>query len=286
MRDRANLTGAIIAVVSFSVAAILVLFFQNPIGVSYSVILIPNFGYAAYWAFSIRKALAVPTYRRQAFGIGILVVTIFGALTLFILVPSSTSAASTLVQFVGFYVLFLVLFYWIDASVLTTRRYDPLLRDVLYWRKIRVPLWTAIVVTTMIPLLLLSYVVATSDVSMLNQLNNNTFGGPIISMVLLIVVNFPIVIPIIGIIYLPAIALRSKWNKNLRRHFLWFAPTAVCILLLFFGPLSGTNSLFENALNGVLATVMGYTLYRSAKSLVPMNRISTADITKAENPPS
>jgi hypothetical protein len=287
MPDRPDVTAGIIAILAYLVALTMVLLNPSIRQIADLVILIPNFVFAAYWAFSLTKALVVPTYRRQTLGIGIVVLAVFSVLVTFLFFPTANTPASNLIQIVAFYTLFLVLFYWIDASVLTTRRYDPLLRDVLYWRKIRVPLWLIIIVSTAIPVFVSLYIAATSNTLLFNQLVNGTLGGPLLSSVLNIIVGiFPIVIPICGIVYLPAIALRAKWDKNLRMHFVWFAPTSICLILIFFGALGSSNSLPSDALIGVIVTVMGYTLYRSAKALVPMNRISTADIAKAENPPS
>ncbi len=286
MPDRADATAAIVAAVSLLVGFLYVLAFPSssfvngiPTPPVYLIWAVPIFSYAAYWAFAIRHALAVRTYRRQALGIGIVVVGVFGIILVFVLVPTGSTVSASFIQFVAFDVLFLVLFYWIDASVLTTRRYDPLLRDVLYWRKIRIPLWIAIIVTTMIPICILSYIALTSNLALFNQVNNGTFGGPVVESALNIVANFAIVIPILGIIYLPASALRAKFDKNLRRHFLWFAPSMVFLLLIFFGSLSGSYT------RALFLVITGYCLYRSAKALVPMNRVSLVQIPRKVEAP-
>lgn len=280
MLDRADLTGVIIAIVSFLVGISYTLVDPQTAFVSgiptlplYLILALPIFSYATYWAFSIRRALAVRTYRRQALGIGSVVVAVFCVIAVFVVVPAGSTLSASFIQFVAFDILFLVLFYWIDASVLACRRSDPLLRDVLYWLKIRIPLWFAILVTTAIPILILGYIALTSNVALFNQVNNGTFGGPIVEDALNFTANFSIVILICGIIYLPASALRSKWDKNLRRHFLWFAPTAAVLLLIFFGPLSGSKSLASGVLDSLLLLILGYSLYRSAKALVPLNKI-------------
>ncbi len=93
--------------------------------------------YAAYWAFVIRRALAVRLYRNQALGIGILAIAV--ALTQVNATISNYSA-----NYPGFltiifpYFTTLTLFYWIDTSVQAGRRSDPLLRDTLHWKGLRV----------------------------------------------------------------------------------------------------------------------------------------------------
>ena len=240
----------------------------------YMILASPVSFYAAYWAFSIRRALRVHLYRRQAFGVGFLVLAVWGVLAVFIIMGLNVSTPlETLEQFAAFYFLFIVLFYWIDASVLTSRRSDPLLRDTLHWSKVRIVLWASIIVSTLIPLVILLYAVAASDTALFDQMNNGTIGGPVISNLLNgVILNFPIVIPIVGLIYLPAISVRSKWDRNLRRHFIWFVPSSVGLLLIFFGiPVPQSASQF---LTPLVLVVMCYSFYRSAKALVPLNRMS------------
>jgi hypothetical protein len=283
MPDRTDLAAAALGATSLlATAAYAILVptaFTNglPNVASYLLLSVPVYSYAAYWSVSIRNALAAPLYRRQSLGIGLVTIAIWGVVLSFVLLPNGTSSPATyFLNFSAFDLLFIVLFYWIDASVRTSRRSDPLVRDTLYWSKIRIPLWIAIIVTTLIPLLILGYVGVTSNTTVLNQLNEGTFGGPVVTFALNVVTNFSVIIPICGIIYLPLIAARSKWNRNLRNHFLWFAPASVGVLLIFFGPSSGSTSLAGNLISGFLLVLVGYSLYRSAKALVPLNRVSSS----------
>ena len=219
-------------------------------------------------------------------GIGIVVLALWITIATFVVVPSSSTSSSSLASLVpsledylAYSFLFIVLYYWIDASVLAARRSDPLLRDSLYWSKIRVPLWIAIIDATIIPTLIMVYIGITSDTGGLNQLNAGTFGGPVVSFLLdNVVFNVTVVVPICGIIYLPVIAIRLKWDKGLRRHFLWFAPVPVVVLFIFYGPLSGVPDSFVTLMiSGLMLVIAGYSLYRSTKALVPLNRISSVD---------
>ena len=240
----------------------------------YLILATPVTLYAAYWAFSIRRALRVHLYRRQAFGVGFLVLAIWGVLAVFIALGLNVSTpVATLEQFSAFYFLFFVLFYWIDSSVLASRRSDPLLRDTLQWSKVRIFLWASIIITTLIPFVILIDVLATSNSALFDQMNNGTIGGPVISNLLDgVVLNFPVVIPIVGLIYLPVISSRSKWDRNLRTHFIWFVPASLGLLLIFFGiPVPESVGVI---LNPFVLIGMYYSLYRSAKALVPLNRVS------------
>jgi hypothetical protein len=284
MPDRADILAAALAAIGSLTSGVYLLLVPSAVDagppgtVVFLLLTVPIYPYAAYWALSIRHALAVPLYRRQAFGIGFVVLALWATIGAFVVLPSN--ASSPLVsfgQFFAFYFLFIVLFYWIDSSVLTSRRSDPLLRDTLYWSKIRIPLWIAIIITTLIPFSILGYIAITSDTTAFDQLGAGTFGGPVISLALIVITNFAIVIPICGIIYLPVIAVRLKWDKSLRRHFVWFAPASAGLLLIFFGPLSGSNSFAGNVINGLTLGIMGYSLYKSAKALVPLNRVSLTE---------
>lgn len=73
--------------------------------------------------------------------------------------------------------------------------------------------------------------------------------------------------------HFPACDYRPKWNKTLQRHFLWFAPSYVGLIVVFF-----FGGLFPTILKFAAVFVIGYALYRSAKSLVPLNRVSPTDI--------
>jgi len=202
------------------------------------------------------------------------VLAIWAVLGVFILTGlNAFTAVVDLEQSIAFYLLFIVLFYWIDRSVLASRRSDPLLRDTLHWSKLRLVLWAGVIITTVIPFVILGYVVATSNNALFAQMNNGTLGGPaIIDLIFGFMQNFPIIIPIVGLVYFPIISIRSKWDRNLRRHFIWFVPASLCLLLLFFGfslpqPIGQFYSPF-------IVVVMGYSLYRSAKALVPLNLVS------------
>src|SRR5208282_2621530 len=128
MSDRADITAAALVIVGI-VVALVYSAFVPPGPILFLIVAVPIYSYAAYWAFSIRHALAVRLYRRQAFGIGFIILAIWFTMGAFVLVPSTNLKLYTALTDPSFYFLFIVLFYWIDASVLATRRSDPLLRD-------------------------------------------------------------------------------------------------------------------------------------------------------------
>jgi len=277
MPDRADITAILLVVAGLVGSLVLLALFPNTFAsgtygpVLFILASIPIYLYAGFWAFSIRHALAVRLYRRQAFGIGFVVLALYATFAIFDSVSSSASLQlSSLSTNTSFYFLFFVMFYWLDTSILATRRSDPLLRDTLHWSKIRIPLWTANGITWGTVLFLLGYSEITGNVSMLNQLDTGNLNNFLLG----VEYNFPIVVLICGVILLPALALRSKWDRTLQRHFLWFAPTYAGLLFLFFASNSLPTGFVSSVITVVIFVAMGYTLYRSAKSLVPLNRIS------------
>ncbi len=278
MSDRADITAATLTGVGYVAAFIMAISTKYSGLPVFLVATIPIFAYALYWALSIRHALAVPLYRRQALGIAFIVVAYWLTLGVFWVVPSTWPlAAYTVITNYSFYSLFIILFYWIDASILASRRSDPLLRDTLYWSKIRKSIWIVVAITWFIPLAVISYAGIAGDVSLMNDFNSGTFPNTELYLLLRIVYNLPILVLICGIIYLPAIAIRARWDQSLRRHFIWFAPTALGLLILFFGIVGSLGSL-GLYIGALIIVITGYTLYRSAKALVPLNRLSQSEV--------
>jgi hypothetical protein len=201
------------------------------------------FVYPAYWAFDIRKALRVRLYRSQALGIGLVCISyVAGAW-------DSTGTAY------GLFIL--VVFYWIDASFRAARRSDPLLRDSLYWTKLRIPFWIlngGIIIGGTIAILLgYSIFVPTSS----------SLGGALVSVPFFIVAAS-------GVALGTVVAGRSG-DWNLRKHLAWFA-------LFIFTQFASIGVAQVNSLSGFVYFLgfefAGFFLYKSARSLVQFNRIS------------
>ena len=291
MPDRADTAAAVLTAVSYAAALTIgLVVFPNSLNgnlpgvATFIALTVLIFPYAAYWALSIRHALAVPLYRRQAFGIAFIVLALWFTIAILTVVPSTWPlAAYTVITNYTFYFLFVVLFYWIDASILASRRSDPLLRDTLYWSKIRIPFWIFNIIVWGIILSMIGYFSIVGDATFLNSVNSGSFPNTPFFQVINIIYNLPFLVLVCGIIYLPAIAIRSKYDKSLRRHFLWFTPTAAGLLLLFFGVFNSL-SLPGHLLSGLVFVLIGYTLYRSARSLAPINRLLTVE-TKSTGAP-
>jgi hypothetical protein len=249
----------------------------HPEIVVFLVLTAPIFSYAAYWAFSIRRALAVPLYRRQAFGIGFIVLAFWFAIGALIVPTGGPLAVGVTLGTFSFYFLWITLFYWIDASVLASRRSDPLLRDTLFWSRIRIPLWIVNIISWVIPLSVTAYAAGVGNVPLLNQLNSGTFGNSIVDQAFSVIYNIlPVLVLICGVVYLPAIGIRAKSDRSLRSHFMWFTVTIVGLLALFFGLASASTAPVGHLAPALVFVLIGYSLYRSARALVPLNKVSVS----------
>src|SRR6267143_6245272 len=81
--------------------------------------------YAAYWAFTIRKALVVRIYRNQALWLGVFCV--LSAVMTFAH-PYNTSQTLEELLVIFYTVVFTTTFAWVDSTIPVARRSDPLLR--------------------------------------------------------------------------------------------------------------------------------------------------------------
>lgn len=205
--------------------------------------------YPALWAISIRRALAGPLYKQQALGtsafcVGLLLHAIsHGGLI------SGDAGAFTLLLLVVF------ILYLVDTSARAGRRSDPFLRDTLSWSKIRRPIWV-IVLILVIPQLVEMIITGTYSVP------SGLFAAGFVATLILV--------SGLGISLLFFIAKRSG-DYTLRRHLSWLglavlATFATALVGGFLGFLTGASFAIGRA-------VAGYLLYKSSKSLVPLNEI-------------
>jgi hypothetical protein len=232
---------------------------------------IVQFGYAAYLAFRIRSALRVGLYRNQALGVVIfgtvVVVAVFFLFSSFLSLGYLGFAAQSFA--------FIALYYWIDTIGLAGRRSDPLLRDPLHLRKARFLFWAVILGGV-----ILNFSYAAYSVLLLGHFpgGNTTFTTfPEVLIIAFILAAF-FAPPLAGAILLPVVYRRSR-DMFLRRHLRWLAVLSIWLfsfLVVATGPIGGrlgnevSNAFFPDA--GYVG--VGYFLYRSARSLVPLNRLS------------
>jgi hypothetical protein len=237
--------------------------------VEFSLIVL-MFGYAGFWAFNIRHSLAVGLYRSQATGVG-LIATVVGAT---VAVAASNGTGNPVVITPFALTVALAVFYFVDASTVAARRSDPLLRDTLRWSRVRNYLWPLVVGLAVFSLF--------ANLALPSSVKYYTFEGILFSQSVYVVAIGS------GVAALPLSALRSR-DLTLRRHYRWFGMSLAFLLLfaIVVGPappidiLGGTGYTssviadFEVAFVSMFTAA--YCLYRSSRSLVPLNRMSLTD---------
>jgi hypothetical protein len=227
------------------------------------------FGYAAFWALSMTRALWVRLYRRHALGVAILALGFAMLNVESVLVDNVILVVPAI--FLTLFALFIVIFYFIDTAILAARRADPLLRDTAGWQRRRKWVWA---------LMLASVAVAIGT----SVAGYSGFGG---------VFLLPFIIAgVLGGYVLPLAARRSKdvtLNRHLKRFAVFIVFGVGWFLAWFVGPgfwgPMNSNTLLISPLTDqelyvadLIALVgfsgAGYFLYRSARALAPLNRIS------------
>jgi hypothetical protein len=242
-------------------------------------IVIALFFYAMYRALKVRRVLSVELYRRQALWAGanglywaFLFLFTLSASLLYDSNPqlSTQIVAVNIVELGTLYVALILDFLWIDSSVNAARRSDPLVRDILSWRHLRIILWFAIFIGIVVSFTFYA-------LPIVNRLN----GDPIMGVLSFWIVNSP-VFYIVGLSSI--VGLIISWSRAkdpiLKRHLRWlFLYTIVLftqgnLSLLIYAPLS--QQLLLAVLAGVLLTVAilnGLALFKTARSLAPISHL-------------
>jgi len=255
------------------------------------------FLYAAYWALDIRRGLATHLFRRQALGLALVALGFgSGSFTSGTLIEATRGGgfAGDIGFLLGVFFNPLVIFYWIDSTVLASRRADPLGREVLHWTQVRKVCWTLMVGA---PLLLLSIVAYARLIGVKVAEVSATI------LVMLSILTPFIVVAGVGVVFLLVIIRRAR-DRAFRSHVFWFLLFVAAAALSFLTTLATYAVLPPYAFgcpfwfihqNGmcipaanlpftVVATYLigeslvyaslvaaGFFLYRSSRSLVPMN---------------
>ncbi len=232
--------------------------------------------YAAYWAFVLRRVLRNRFSRSQALWLGVVCIFLIPVLP----TPMSTDPLTQLVISV-FYVgaLPIVLLAWIDGTVRTARRSDPLFRDTLKWSKLRFGVWgmTLAMIAFYFGLLVLE----------------TATGVPVatVATVLIIAVYLPTFLAGAPALLLTARRTRSDARRTNLKWFglfvLFVLAAIIAISLVIQGSSGGafpSGFLYFLAYKGIYAigynvfqiliVVATYCLYRNARSLAPLSRVS------------
>ncbi len=225
--------------------------------------------------------LAIRIYRNQAAGIGLVTASLAVANALstaiaYFVIQQPRSAFNQATSIILYISAFAVIFYWVDASALAGRRSDPLLRNTLHWRTVRVVLWGVTIASVIGIFSAFAYVQLLTG-SLLKPPNTQVLPSAPIGLIfifLFAIVALPFTTFISGVVLLPIVARRSK-DSALRGHLKWFGLFSAFVLVFFvlvgiygpFGPIGSLFSGYTSLLGG------GYCLYRSAKTLAPLNKL-------------
>jgi hypothetical protein len=262
----------------------------SSLGIVYLVVVTAEalmFSYAAYWGFSIRRALYVRLYRNQALGTGLVavsgVILGLGSAALFYNVQGNSNPGPSATSFAILGVL--TLFYWIDTSLLAARRSDPLLRDTFHWRSLRVVFWVGIILPFGLLVSVIVYLLG--PLALFVPCSPSVCAAPPPPWVQPVLFAPFLLTGVAGLFLL--VAARRSRDTNLKRNLRWFGLFAVSLLTSFIAEAAATSPLgplmnveyagATIAAVGLLAG--GYFLYRSARALVPLNRIESGEF-KAE----
>lgn len=166
----------------------------------------------------------------------------------------------------------LMIFYWIDSTGLAARRSDPLLRNTLIWGRLRYLFWGGNV-----SFLLLFISFAVYFFGPQGLVTPGT--GRTIPPALVVIIPVPLLLTgLAGLLLLPLAARRSG-DANLRKSLRWFAAFAAALLaallvlvLIIAGPLKNVEYVGQTFL-GICFLIAGLFLQRSAKALVPLNKL-------------
>ena len=208
--------------------------------------------YTVYLSITVRRALSVEEYRKQAMGVSLIAL----AWMLLLLNYGVQAVTGSYALFsLGFGLVMMTLFYWIDSSVLAARRTDPLMRDTLRWTRLRYALWALTIASTVVAASLAYYYQATAGTEPLFMFNGQYGVGYMPSWFVLAG----------GVIALPVSASRTK-DRFLRRNIGWLGAFVVLVQIVGVEPSYIANSQF--GIFGVLL-LASLCLYESATSLVP-----------------
>ncbi|HXW36969.1 MAG TPA: hypothetical protein VEJ36_03590 [Nitrososphaerales archaeon] len=218
--------------------------------------------YAAYWAFDIRRALSAPLFRNQALGMGLVAIGWLG-FNAFNSFPQSEVGIVVFEETGAVLVAIVLTLYWIDASILAAQHTDPLQRNTLRWREVRWILWPFFAFVTALTLLV-SFVPSLVG---LQPVWNGAAGIGAIG----------IIVAVLAAAFARSV-MRSK-DRTIKMHLRWFGLSLAGWLgILTIFPIVAT-SLGISSLNATTAsqalayTAFAYCVYRSAKSLAPLEQV-------------
>lgn len=212
--------------------------------------------YGALWSSRIREALTSPLFKDRAKWIEIIAI-FFAILVSSNLLIRFLAATNFYLGFLEFCIINaagIVTFAWVDTTVRFARRSDPLNRNTLKWKQLRLFIWFFTFVEAAGSL-------ASVAIFQINFFNSSSSGGAFITG------SFGWVF--FGFIAL-ALGYRRTKDVTLKEHLKWFG---LFLLVLFIVDTILSAQLLEFRIaQEILLGVDAYFLYRCVKSLAPYSR--------------
>jgi hypothetical protein len=245
------------------------------------------FIYGAYWAFVIRRALVGRIYRAQALWLGALFIAGLVASDGVLLPSGSNLFLTAFVRFIAFGPWpILVVFAFLDSTIPLLRRSDPLLRSVLHWKKLRIGIWAVLAFSMVFAVYVSMYLpacfsIANTPACISSAMSNSGWLGAILGFwggyywVDASLVLIPGVTALL-------IGGRRSSDTVLRQSMKWLGLGLLCVPGLVLVSLveailgvSYYDMIYSYGIVpwNVVAILLGYALYRSARSLAPLNRL-------------
>ena len=276
MQDRIEKVVVYLTLIAALACAISFGVFPNVILYAFNDVFIALFwGYSIYWALGLRRLLSAQLYRNQSLGEGLIAVgwIAFGVSTS-ISTYASGGNGGGLVETTSSVTLVIALattFYFVDSSVLAARKSDPLYRNTFYWGRLRFVIWPIIAISLFA--LLVIGVVSPSFFG--------PQGGPAWF-------NIPVFVAVFGtlasaVVLLPVAGRRSR-DQTLRKNLEWFGLFGASFVVFIVLGLSAVGSL-SVVFFSLSFIVGGYCIYRSTKSLAPINKLPEMKAGAAPGPP-
>ena len=244
--------------------------------------------YAAYWAFAIRGKLMGRIYRNHALWLGVLGLLVAVPTKQVIPLTSSNPFINSLAAFYGYFPWpLLIVFAFIDSTIPLMRRSDPLLRGIFHWQKLRLGLWILLAFRTVLGIYVSIYFptcwLAASNLACTSYAVSNPAWLEAASGMAGSYIAWVTLLPLILGAGAFLIGARRSRDMMLRESVKWLG---VGFLLLCLGVVLVIG--IERMLNlsiyyttysygavpwETVILLFGYALYRSARSLAPLNRL-------------
>jgi hypothetical protein len=218
--------------------------------------------YASYLAISVWHGLAVPIYRSRALWTGFLAILFALVYALSVDVGAIFPPPYTILALIAIYLLLYplvlaVLFIWIDRTIGTLIRLDYLRRDLVGWRRLRLAYWVIAISS-----LVLNYSVVVNY-----SVYFPTFFVYTLETLLII---FALAYGSIALV----VGSRRTKDMTFRSYAKWSGYCVLAIILASAGFLV-TNDM---TLLSIPAIPISYSLYKMAKYLVPVGKLTEPEV--------